>query len=77
MPDYSKDPDALHDDAVIYKIEIAIRRNGAMSVAGSINEDWKWLWSVLDEAKAVIRRHHDRQATQLIVPASDMPVGSA
>ena len=74
MPNYSRDPDALYDDTITHAIEIKIRRDGAMSVAGSINEDIVWLMNVLDEAKAVIRRHQNRQAARLLVPSGDMPL---
>jgi hypothetical protein len=67
------DPDDLYDDAVICKIEIAVRRNGAMSVAGAIN-DLADAIAMLDNAKDAVRRHHDRNRIEnggLIIPGRD------
>lgn len=67
---YSRDPDNLYDDSITHVIEIKIRRNGAMSVAGSINEDPAWLCKVLDCAKDAIRGHHAPRP-RLLVPQYD------
>lgn len=72
--DYSRDPDDLYGETIVAKIEIAIRKNGAMSVAGNI-EDLQWALAMLDAAKDSVRNYHDRNAMQkpggLIIPARD------
>jgi hypothetical protein len=68
---HAQDPDALYDDGVIAKIEICVRRSGAMSTAGSI-EDEAYALAVLDHAKDAIRQHHARKRAKLIVPAKDV-----
>lgn len=69
----SKDPDALYDDEVIAVLEIKVRRNGAMSVAGSINDE-RYALAMLDSAKDSIKAHNRRnrgEQSQLILPAHD------
>lgn len=72
----SVDPDDLHGDAVVFAIEIKVRRNGAMSVAGSIGEE-AYALAVLDAAKQSVKAHNARHALAqpagLIVPAHDTP----
>lgn len=68
----TRDPDDP-DDAVVCKIEIAIRANGAMSVAGAIN-DLAFALACLDNAKDSVRNYHSRQRLEnggLIIPARD------
>lgn len=72
----SQDPDDLHGDAVVFALEIKVRRNGAMSVAGGIGEE-AYALAVLDAAKQSIKAHNAREALArpqgLIVPARDTP----
>lgn len=74
--DYSRDPDDLYGEEKVAVIEVAIRRNGAMSVAGSIN-DLKYALAMLDQAKDTLRAHHMRVAAGKVVitPARDTPLG--
>lgn len=65
---YSRDPDDLHGDEKIAVLEIAVRRNGSMSVIGCIN-DLSYALQMLEEAKAAVRRHHAREV-KLIIPPS-------
>jgi hypothetical protein len=69
-----KDPDDLHGDTVVFEIVISIRRNGAMSVAGSIN-DHAYAKMVLESAIDSLGTYHARKRLGLgegiIVPASD------
>lgn len=71
-PEASRDPDALFDDATVFLLEIRVRRNGNMSVAGDINNE-KYALAVLDAAKDSVRRHSSRISSGLIIPAKDMP----
>jgi len=66
--DYSRDPDDLYGETKVAVLEIAVRRNGTMSVAGCIN-DMTYALQMLEEAKDTIRRHHARQVN-IIVPAN-------
>jgi len=66
--DYSRDPDDLYGETKVAVLEIAIRKNGTMSVAGCIN-DLALALSMLDEAKDTIRRHNERQVN-ILVPAN-------
>ena len=68
---HSQDPDALYDDAPIARIEITCRRNGALSVAGSI-DDQAYALAILDNAKDAIRGYHARKGQPLIVPSRDV-----
>jgi hypothetical protein len=72
---YSRDPDNLHGDTKVAVIEIAVRRDGSMSVAGSINS-LTYALAMLDEAKDTVRRHHMRlnAGQTLITPACDTPL---
>jgi hypothetical protein len=69
MPEHSRDPDALHDDAPIARLEIVARRNGALSVGGDIG-DLSYALALLGNAADALRNHHARRA--LIVPARDV-----
>lgn len=73
--DYSRDPDDLYGDEKVAVIEVAIRRNGAMSVAGDIN-NLVYALAMLDQAKDTLRRHHMRLAAGkvLITPPEDTPL---
>ena len=71
----SRDPDDLYGDEKVSTIEISIRRNGAMSVAGAIN-DLPAALAMLDAAKDSVRNYHARQRVTnggLIVPSHDAP----
>ena len=70
--DYSRDPDDLHGETKVAVIEIAIRRNGSMSVAGHIN-DLTYALAMLDQAKDVVKRHHMRinSGKKIITPGCD------
>lgn len=72
----SRDPDDLHGDDVVAALTIAVRRNGAMSVAGAIN-DYAYAIAMLDSAKDAVRNHHDRQRIEnggLIIPAGESAI---
>jgi hypothetical protein len=72
MGGHTQDIDALYDDGVFAKIEITVRRNGAMSTAGSI-EDLNYALAILDHAKDAVRQYHARKRPMdgIIVPAKD------
>jgi len=75
MSDIAADPDDLYGEQVVFALEIKVRRNGSMSVAGGINYP-EYAYEVLDKAKECIRSHRARQAVEnggLIVPAHDAP----
>jgi hypothetical protein len=69
-----KDPDDVHGDTVVAEITIQLRRNGCMSVAGSIN-DLTYAQHLLDTAKDTLVSYHARKrfgnTSPLIVPAHD------
>lgn len=72
----TKDPDDLYGDEPVAVIEIKVRRNGAMSVAGSINNE-KYALAMLDAAKDSVRNHNSRNRLQnggLIIPANETPL---
>lgn len=72
---YSRDPDDLHGDEIIAKIELCIRRNGAMSVGGHINDE-AYAIAMCEQAKDAIRNYHSRRRLEhngkLIIPARDV-----
>ncbi len=72
----SRDADDPHGDATVFLLEIRVRRNGSMSVAGDINS-LEYALSVLDAAKQTVKDHHARRAmaggSAVIVPAHDTP----
>jgi hypothetical protein len=72
---FAQNPDELYDDAPIARIEICCRRNGAMSVAGSI-EDLHYALAVLDNARDAIRAFHARKRANgnggVHIPARDV-----
>jgi hypothetical protein len=73
--DYSRDPDDLYGDEKVAVLEISVRRNGAMSVAGSIN-NLVYALAMLDQAKDTLRKHHMRldAGKVVITPACDTPL---
>lgn len=68
----TRDADDLHGDTVVATIEIKLRRNGAMSVAGSITDEAYGLY-LLDTARDTLKSHHarGRLGGGIIVPAHD------
>lgn len=70
MRDHARDPDALYDDAIITVLKIAVRRNGSLSVEGSIDDE-RYALALLDHAKDAVRNHHVRRSA-LIIPAHDV-----
>ena len=68
------DPDDLHGETVVAFLEIKLRRSGAMSVAGHIN-DLAFGLHLLDTARETLKNHHAQLAAGtrggLIVPAYD------
>jgi hypothetical protein len=74
MSSHTRDPDDLYGDTPVAKIEIVLRRNGCMSVAGSITDLTYGLY-LLDTARDTLKSHHARErltgGARLIVPAHD------
>jgi hypothetical protein len=72
---YARDPDDLHGEVKIAVLEIAVRRNGAMSVAGSVN-NLPYALAMLDQAKDTLRRYHMRinAGKVIITPPEDTPL---
>lgn len=74
MSEYSRDIDDLHGDTVVATIEIKLRRNGAMSVAGQI-QDEHFAMYMLDTARDTLKNHHNRlragDRLGVLVPAYD------
>ena len=72
--DRSKDADDLHGDTVVAEIVIQLRRNGAMSVAGSITDE-VYARYLIDTARDTLTNYHAQRRlglrSQLIVPAHD------
>lgn len=68
------DPDDLHGDTVVAEVVIQMRRNGCMSVAGSI-EDFEYGKMLLDTARDTLGTYHARKrmgnGSTIIVPAHD------
>ena len=56
----TKDPDDLYGDEKVAVLEIAVRRNGSMSVAGCINDE-RYALAMLDNARDTIKRHNARR----------------
>jgi hypothetical protein len=54
------DANEMRDDDVIAEIRIRCRRDGAMSVAGDI-QDKMYALAMLDSARECIENHHQRQ----------------
>jgi hypothetical protein len=73
MTDYPRNPDDPTDVVVAY-LNIAVRKSGAMSVAGSINDE-RYALALLETAKDTVRAHHRKgksnATSPLIVPAHD------
>jgi hypothetical protein len=72
---FAQDPDDLYGDAPIAKIEILCRRNGSLSVSGSI-DDLHYSLAILDNARDAIKAFHRRRTTNghgaMIVPSCDV-----
>lgn len=73
---HAQDPDDLYGDAPIARIEICCRRNGSMSVAGSIG-DLHYALSIIDNARDAIKSFHARKRANcngaaVIVPERDV-----
>lgn len=68
-----KDADNLHGDTVVAEIVIQMRRNGCMSVQGSIN-DHEFARYILETAVDTMNTYHARRKlgeNPIIVPAYD------
>lgn len=74
---HPQDPDDLYGDAPFATIEICCRRNGSLSVKGSI-ENLPYALAMLDNARDAIKGFHARKqankAADLIVPKRDILV---
>lgn len=74
MLDPTRNLDDLHGDTVVAEIVIQLRRNGAMSVAGSITDE-TYARYLLDTARDTLTNYHlQRRAglrSPLVVPAHD------
>jgi len=72
---YARDPDDLYGETKVAVIEVAVRKNGSMSVAGAIN-DLPAALAMLDQAKDTLRNHHARlNAGKIVVtPSYDTPL---
>lgn len=70
----TRDPDDLHGDQTVAVIEVRVRRNGAMSVGGCINDE-SYAIAMLQHAIDSVRSYNARrrlgQPGGLIVPAED------
>ena len=70
----SKDPDDLYGDTVVAVLEIKLRRNGCMSLGGSITDETYAMY-LLDTARDTLRSYHTSRrlglTSQLVVPAHD------
>lgn len=66
--------DDLHGDTVVASIEIKLRRNGSMSVGGSITDE-TYARYLLDTARDTLTNYHIQRRlgnrSQIIVPAHD------
>lgn len=75
---YPLNPDDPNDVVVAY-LNIAVRKSGAMSVAGCIN-DQTYALALLETAKDTVRSHHRKSRSNnhspLIVPAHDTGLAS-
>lgn len=71
---YSRDADDLHGDTIVAELVIQLRRNGAMSVAGSITDE-TYAKALLDTARDTITSYHAQRRlgnrSNIIVPAHD------
>jgi hypothetical protein len=72
----TRDPDDPFGDGTVFYLEIRVRRNGAMSVAGHINHV-AYACQVLDAAKQTVKGYAERrkmaQGDPIIVPSYDTP----
>jgi hypothetical protein len=67
------DPDALYDDEKVAIIEVSIRRNGSMSIAGNIN-NFDAAILMLEQARDNIKQKQIAAQGKIIIPASDSGV---
>lgn len=70
-----KDPDDLHGDAPVAQLIITVRRNGAMSVEGCI-EELVYAKAMLDAAKDSLNNYHARKQIHrggLLIPGNETP----
>ena len=74
MP-HAQDPDALYDDAPVARIEIICRRDGALTVAGSIEHE-AYALAVLANAADALRSFHAHRRTYILVPPRDVALPS-
>lgn len=74
MSSHARDPDDLYGDTVVATIEIKLRRNGSMSVGGSITDE-VYARYLLDTARETLTNYHLQRrmgnTSQLVVPAHD------
>ena len=56
----TRDPDDLYGDQTVAVIEVRVRRNGAMSVAGSINDE-HYAVTMLQHAIDAVRNHNAKR----------------
>ena len=74
MISHARDADDLHGDTVVAYLEIKLRRNGAMSLAGSITDEMH-ARALLDTARSTLTNYHlQRRAglrSPIIVAAHD------
>jgi hypothetical protein len=70
----SGDPADPQGEQIVAALEIKVRRNGSMSVAGCIDH-LPYALAMLDNAKESIRNYHARKRLQskgeVIIPAKD------
>ena len=59
----------IEDDIPVAQLQITNYKSGAMSVAGSI-QDENFALSMIDAARDSVRSHHLRQRGHLLIPAS-------
>lgn len=62
-------PKEIENDVPIAFLQITIYQSGAMSVAGSIQEE-NFALSMIDAARDSIKSHHLRQRGSIVIPSS-------
>lgn len=60
LAEATRDPDDLYGDQTVAVIEVRVRRNGSMSVAGSINDE-AYAVAMLQHAIDSVRDHNARK----------------
>ncbi len=72
--DRTRNPDNLFGDTVVAEIVIQLRRNGCMSIAGSITDE-KFAKRMLDTARETLTNYHIQRhrgnRSSLVVPPYD------